>query len=167
MRVFRLTVAALLASVVAVLALAPAANAADSNARLKSRSDGRCAAVSYLNQALIRPDCSYTQTKWLYQPRSKTPNNHDLVKFQSNYNKGCIDTNGGGNGALVVSIACNTGANQLWEVFPVGSYYVYKSWGAWTLRGEHLCLWAKSNYEEHLTTCDTTAYNQQWTKSAW
>jgi hypothetical protein len=154
------------ASLVAVFAVAAPAHAADSNARLKSRSDGRCAAVSFLNSTLIRPACSYSQTRWHYQPRSTSPSGHRLVKFQSIYNNGCMDTNGSSSGGHVLSIACNLGNNQLWEEFVVGSYYVYKSWGAWTYHGEHLCLYAHPAYEEHLITCDTSAYSQQWTRPA-
>jgi hypothetical protein len=166
MRVVRTAATFVTVALVAAFTIAAPAYAADSNARLKSRTDGRCAAVSYLNGTLIRPDCSYSQTRWHYQPRSTSPSGHKLVKFQSIYNNGCMDTGGAGSGGDVVSIACNTGNNQLWEEFVVGSYYVYKSWGAWTNRGQHLCLYAHPSYEEHLITCDTSVYSQQWARPA-
>ncbi|HYN96790.1 MAG TPA: hypothetical protein VES42_23360 [Pilimelia sp.] len=154
----------------AVFVGAAPAHAVDSNVKLQSRSDGRCAAVSTINNTLIRPVCTYSQTRWRYQPRSTSPSGRPLVKFQSIYNGGCMDTNGGSWTARVKSIACNAGPNQLWEQFSVSSggrtYYVYKSWGAWTQLGQHLCLHAHSAHEERLDICDTTSYDQQWTRPA-
>jgi hypothetical protein len=161
--------ATLLGAAVAAVFIGPTPAHADTYTKIQNRSDGYCAATSGLNRGVIVSYCEYPQMRWIYQPRSTSPSGHALVKFQSTYNWGCMDSNGGGWGASVYTIACNTGNNQLWEVFAVYSggttYYVYKSWGAWTYRGEHLCL-IDIYREGQLWPCDTTAYNQQWRRLA-
>ncbi len=79
------------------------------------------------------------------------------MKFQSLYDNGCMDANGGAWNAPVTSAGCNGSSGGR-------TYQVYRSWGAWTRPGVHRCLYAADGYQERLDICETSAYNQQWTR---
>jgi hypothetical protein len=171
MRIGRL-VATLGVAVVATLFVSAApAYAADSNVRIKSRGAGNCASSTSSSAMAARASCTSTTTRWHYQPRGTSPSGHTLAKLQSIYDGGCLDTLGRGWGGVVYTHSCNTGNNQLWEIFPVSSggktYYVFKSWGAYKGLNQHLCLYAWSSpTSEDLEKCDTADSFQQWTKTS-
>lgn len=171
MRFGRLAATLGAAVMAAVFVGAVPAHAADSNVRLKNQGMGDCVSSNGANSRAIRAGCTTSNTRWRYQPRGTSPSGHTLVKLQSMSNGGCLDTLGGGWGGTVYTHSCNTGNNQLWEVFPVAldgrTFYVYKSWGAFTGRNLHLCLFAWANPDvENLEKCDTGSSFQRWTKSS-
>lgn len=157
------------AIVAAVFGAAVPAHAADSNVRVKSRPAGNCVSSSGSSAMAARASCSASNTRWRYQPRGTSPSGRTLAKLQSISNSGCLDTLGGGSGAVIYTHACNSGNNQLWEIHTVSSggvtYTVFKSWGAYRGRDQHLCLYAwLSPTSESLETCNTADRYQQWTR---
>lgn len=96
-------------------------------------------------------------------------NGHSVVHLQSVEEPGCLDSHGNSAGDPVWWQPCNDGDYQLWEVFKVsdsgGSYVVFKSRGAYTRQGKHLCMAGKKvdfmgiNEALVLKTCNT---NDVW-----
>lgn len=169
MKIGRLVATMGVAVMAAVFGAAVPAHAADTNIRVKSRAAGDCISSAGSSARASRAACSGTNTRWHYQPRGTSPSKKALVKLQHIANRGCLDTLGGGSGAVIYTHACNSGNNQLWEVHTVSSggvtYTVFKSWGAYRGRNQHLCLYTwLSPRSQNLETCNSADSYQQWTR---
>jgi len=109
-------------------------------------------------------------TSWTVQDKG-TINGHHKVKLVDAGNvpsDGCLDSHGAGSGGNPYVQACNSNNNQIWEVFNVGDYVVFKSYGAFTNQNLHLCVKAPAGLNaDHtnkvtMATCDTTSRYQRW-----
>jgi len=101
---------------------------------------------------------------WSVQQISDSPSGHDRVFLKTAVSGGrCIDDHAVSNGGYPLAISCNGGAYQIWEVFyQSNGTRVFKSWGAWTQQGRHLCLAAAANREVIMSTCNVSSSRQQW-----
>ena len=102
---------------------------------------------------------------WTIQQISDSPSGHDRVFLKSGSGSGgrCIDDNAVSNGGYPKVISCNGGDYQIWEVFyQDNGTRVFKSWGAWTQQGRHLCLAAAADREVKMSTCNEGSARQQW-----
>ena len=75
-------------------------------------------------------------------------------------------SNGQSHGGTAYQKPCSTHYEN-WEVFPVsqsgGTFFVFKSWGAWVHQGKHLCLQANGNPAYvRMEECDTNNRRQRW-----
>lgn len=109
-------------------------------------------------------------TSWTVQDRG-TINGHHKVRLVDAGNvpsDGCLDGNGKTSGGNPYVKACNTGDNQIWEVFNVGDYVVFKNYGSFTHQNLHLCIKAPAGLNADntnkvtLATCDTNSRYQRW-----
>jgi len=105
-------------------------------------------------------------TNWYVQSISDSPSGHDRVFLKTATSGGrCLDDHAVSNGGDAVAITCNGGDYQLWEVFyQSNGSRVFKSWGAWTQQGRHLCLALNpdDNHTVVMSTCSETNSRQQW-----
>jgi hypothetical protein len=148
--VFRLmaTFAATVALVLGGLAAAsPAAAASQTfeNAAIRNGYMLACCSSQQANPAWLQ---QFANVSWSVYHRGDV-NGHSIVQIQSADvpEAGCLDSHGNSAGGQVWVQACNSGDYQLWEVFHVSdssqSYVVFKSRGAWTKQGKHLCIAGK------------------------
>jgi Ricin-type beta-trefoil lectin domain len=105
---------------------------------------------------------------WEVESRPQRGTSNDVVKLRNvKYNR-CIDSHAGVNNDYFFNISCNTGNWQLWEVFyNSNGTRTFKSWGAWTYQGLHLCLSSDpdgADYAPLLRTCNRNSSLQQWTR---
>ena len=85
-----------------------------------------------------------------------------FLKSTSSTNR-CLDSHASTSGGDAWVHACNGGDYQIWEVFyQDNSTRVFKSWGAYTQQGLHLCLALASNGHAVMRTCDVGSGAQQW-----
>jgi hypothetical protein len=101
---------------------------------------------------------------WVVQQISDSPSGHDRVFLKDAPSGGrCIDDHAVSSGGYPLAISCNGGAYQIWEVFyQSNGTRVFKSWGAWTQQGRHLCLAAAAYREVIMSTCNASSSRQQW-----
>ena len=101
---------------------------------------------------------------WSVQQISDSPSGHDRVFLKTAVSGGrCVDDHAVSNGGYPLAISCNGGAYQIWEVFyQSNGTRVFKSWGAWTQQGRHLCLAAAAAREVIMSTCNVNSSRQQW-----
>ncbi|MBT0770024.1 ricin-type beta-trefoil lectin domain protein [Kineosporia sp. J2-2] len=105
---------------------------------------------------------------WEVESRPQKGTKNDVVKLRNvKYNR-CMDSKAGKDDSVFYNVSCNTGDYQLWEVFyNSNGTRTFKSWGAWTKQGLHLCLSdnPKSTiYAPLLKTCNRNSALQQWSK---
>jgi hypothetical protein len=103
---------------------------------------------------------------WYVQSTSNSPSNHERVFLKTATSGGrCLDDHAAANGGAAEAISCNAGDYQLWEVFyESNGSRVFKSWGAWSKQGRHLCLALSSddNLSVVMSTCNEASSRQQW-----
>jgi hypothetical protein len=102
---------------------------------------------------------------WHIQQISDSPSGHDRVFLKTESSGGrCLDSHAAKNGGGAWVISCNGGDYQIWEVFyESNNARVFKSWGAWTKQGLHLCLATTSaNHYVIMSTCNESSARQQW-----
>ncbi|MET7574301.1 hypothetical protein ABZT04_38360 [Streptomyces sp. NPDC005492] len=145
--IFRLlaTFSATIALAFASLAWAGPASAASQNFENAGLRDGYklvCCSSDKANPVWLE---QFANASWSVYHRGDT-NGHSIVQMQSADRPaaGCLDSHGNSAGGQVWVQACNSGDYQLWEVFHVSdssqSYVVFKSRGAYTKQGKHLCI---------------------------
>jgi len=101
---------------------------------------------------------------WAVQQISDSPSGNDRVFLKTAVSGGrCVDDHAVSNGGYPQAISCNGGDYQIWEVFyQSNGTRVFKSWGAWTQQGRHLCLAAATDREIIMSTCNASSSRQQW-----
>ncbi|GIF21585.1 hypothetical protein BJ973_004970 [Actinoplanes tereljensis] len=118
---------------------------------------------------LLSESCAagcYNYQRWHSLGAGKSPSGHSILKLQSYLNNQCVSSHASTAGGTAYSAACSTHYEN-WEVFPVshngGTFYVFKSWGAWVNQGLHLCLQANGNPAYvRMEPCDATNNRQRW-----
>lgn len=165
----RTLTAAVVTGVLAVVALATPASAADRERTVRSNQ------FSPATMSTGTPSTTVTSEAWL---RNRT---HDevftiedkgyydrqpQVKFLNGWNQ-CLDTRGAQGTASAWFTSCNGGDYQLWQVFFENGYRVYKNKGSWTQQGRHLCLSTiRVNRAVIVEGCLSTSRYQQWSEVA-
>ena len=134
------------------------------------------AQYSYSGNSEAYISSTYNQI-WYVQQTTDSPSGHDRVFLKTASSGGrclddhaaasggrCLDDHAAASGGRAWVISCNGGDYQLWEVFyQSNGSRVFKSWGAWTKQGRHLCLASTSgSYYAVMTTCNESAQRQQW-----
>ena len=112
-------------------------------------------------------DAQFSEDFWSVQWTSDSPSGKERVFLKTAVSGGrCVDDNAVANGGYPKAISCNGGQYQIWEVFPqTNGTRVFKSWGAWSQQGRHLCLSAAADREIKMATCDVGNPRQQWYRS--
>lgn len=107
---------------------------------------------------------SSTTDNWYVDYIRMSPSNHRIVKLRNVDSKGCLDSNAAGSGGVVWVRGCNNGDYQRWEVFNnADGSITFKSWGAWTLQGRHLCMRATAAEAKLvLAVCNVNNADQRW-----
>ena len=164
------TATGLAAVTVAVLSFAVPAHAASIvRYAIDDGSQSKC--LQAVNQSDARAslgDCrTMRANEWKVEDKTNpaiSPNT--MVKLVNQGNNRCLDSYTNSTSTVVYAIGCNTGNNQLWEVFfnSDGSR-TFKSWGSWKSKGTHLCLYWDVNIAT-LATCNANAAHQQWIRQA-
>ena len=106
----------------------------------------------------------YDYQRWKSVAKGTSPAGNKKIQLKSLLNGRCIDGNAARAGGAAWLRGCNTGNHQVWEVFRIGGdAFVFKSWGAFTARNEHLCLQATGNPGTvKLAVCNTRNDAQVW-----
>jgi hypothetical protein len=148
---------------VASAALVAPAQAAPTYIRYMNSYNSKCLKGEDRDEELFTSDCSTrTYFQWQVESRPQSGTSNEVVKLRNRASGRCLDSRGGNTGAAVWNIGCNTGNNQLWEVFyQSNGARVFKSWGAWRANGRHLCLFSEYSIAT-LKTCDAGSAKQQW-----
>jgi hypothetical protein len=101
--------------------------------------------------------------RWKSVAKGRSASGHSLIQLKSLLNGRCIDSNAAAAGGIAWLRGCNTGDYQIWEVFRDGDHFLFKSWGAWTQQGWHLCLKATGNPGTvKMAVCDPNNDGQRW-----
>jgi hypothetical protein len=160
--------AAVLATLVAVIAAPQAAQAAGVSPYVKKGSYCIFVSSGSAGAPLVMGGCGLVGSM-LRQDTSSTYNGHPLIFIRYGADYGppypyCVDNLAQASGQ-VHDHACNGGNYQKLEVFDVGSgKKVLKSLGAYTGNGRNLCLSAgtASNAALVWATCNTASTSQQF-----
>ncbi|WP_412744566.1 ricin-type beta-trefoil lectin domain protein [Krasilnikovia sp. MM14-A1004] len=131
------------------------------NTYLTSRGTNQSAGVQSVNGRVTRWTVEFV----------KPINGHSMVKLKDASNEpsdGCLDSNGQNSGGNPQVKACNDLDNQKWEQFSFGNYFVFKSYGAFSYHGWHVCIQAPTGLNPDHTnkvfmyTCNTDSRYQRW-----
>jgi hypothetical protein len=164
---------AAVAAVVLSVTLSTPAQAAVTVMYRNGNNGGQC--VSYQSSdtvtRAIMDSCTYTSH--LEVISRGTLNGHQLVQLKvvqlSNWFDidHCLDSGTSAGGATAWVKKCNPNVWQEWEVFEIGNERVFKSFGFWNDRGQHVCLERPNGNTNALTmdTC-TSRGDQQFTRVA-
>jgi hypothetical protein len=99
---------------------------------------------------------------WTVQVIGQSPSHHTKVFLKSTSSTGrCLDSHASGSGGDAWVQSCNGGDYQVWEVFHQGASIAFKSWGAFTQQGRHLCLALGDNGHAVMKTCNIAADSTQ------
>lgn len=108
----------------------------------------------------------YNYQRWHSLGAGASPAGNSIIKLQSYLNNQCISSHASTAGGVAWMDACTTNYEN-WEVFKVahngGTFFVFKSWGAWVNQGLHLCLQANGNPAYvRMEACNTANNRQRW-----
>ena len=91
-----------------------------------------------------------------------SPTSNDMVYLHMGDTM-CLDSHAATSGGAAWVVRCNGGNYQKWEVFyPSNGTRVFKSYGAYTQQGLHLCLSSSGDHAVIMATCNANAARQQW-----
>ncbi len=121
------------------------------------------------NTILLSESCAagcYDYQRWHSLGAGSSPAGHSIIKLRSYLNNQCISSTGSTAGGTAGTKACSSHYEN-WEVFKVahngGTFFVFKSWGAWVHQGLHLCLQANGNPAYvRMQPCNTANNRQRW-----
>ncbi|RSM63971.1 hypothetical protein DMB66_21820 [Actinoplanes sp. ATCC 53533] len=118
---------------------------------------------------LLSESCAagcYEYARWHTIGAGLSPSEKPIIKLKSYLTNQCISSGGSTAGETAWTKPCASNYEN-WELFKVpdsgGTYFVFKSWGAWVNQGLHLCLQANGNPAYvRMQPCNTANNRQRW-----